>query len=65
MDDGKELIEMVCSCYESPDDEADGDLHDFSASLLMMPWSYTHACGQVIMCIHALTRMACETASQT
>lgn len=30
MDDGKELIEMVCTSYESPDDAAEDDQHDFS-----------------------------------
>ena len=43
MDDGKELIEMVCSCYESPDDEENSDLHDFSTSVPMIPWPHTPA----------------------
>lgn len=30
MDDGKELIEMVCTSYESPDDAPEDDQHDFS-----------------------------------
>lgn len=33
MDDGKELIEMVCMGYESPDDPAEDDQHDFSECL--------------------------------
>lgn len=33
MDDGKELIEMVCMCYESPDDADEDDMHDFSEFL--------------------------------
>lgn len=32
MDDGKELIEMVCTSYESPDDAPEDDQHDFSES---------------------------------
>lgn len=35
MDDGKELIEMVCTCYESPDDADEEDMHDFSTYLLL------------------------------
>ena len=30
MDNGKELIEMVCTGYESPDDAPEDDQHDFS-----------------------------------
>ena len=30
MDDGKELIEMVCTSYESPDDAPEDCQHDFS-----------------------------------
>lgn len=30
MNDGKELIEMVCTSYESPDDAPEDDQHDFS-----------------------------------
>lgn len=33
MGDGKELIEMVCTCYESPDDADEEDMHDFSKPL--------------------------------
>lgn len=32
MDDGKELIEMVCTSYESPIDVPEDDQHDFSES---------------------------------
>ena len=32
MDDGRELIEMVCTSYESPDDAPEDDQHDFSES---------------------------------
>ena len=43
MDDGKELIEMVCTSYESPDDAPEDDQHDFS----------THsALGIVLLCQH-------------
>ena len=36
LDDGKELIEMVCTSYESPDDAAEDDQHDFSKHWLRL-----------------------------
>ena len=38
MDNGKELIEMVCMCYESPDDADEDDMHDFSKCLPESDW---------------------------
>lgn len=40
MDDGKELIEMVCTSYESPDDAPEDDQHDFS--MLKTPVQLIH-----------------------
>ena len=42
MDDGKELIEMVCTSYESPDDAPEDAQHDFS-TLNNTPLQLKHA----------------------
>lgn len=47
MDDGKELIEMVCTSYESPDDAPEDDQHDFSMLKLQCSWSC-----KPFFCIH-------------